>query len=213
MRAVRARAMTAARDDVLKRTIDIVGSAVLLVLTAPVMGVTALAVAVTMGRPVLFRQQRPGRDGRIFRLRKFRTMLPVDARQGLVTDAQRLTRLGAWLRSTSLDELPSLLNVLTGDMSFVGPRPLLVDYLQRYTTEQARRHEVRPGITGLAQVDGRNALSWERRLELDVIYVDNRSFLLDMRILVRTVTVVFARTGITDADGVSMREFRGGDAS
>ncbi len=181
------------RDDVAKRGMDIAVSAVGLVLSAPVQLVTAGVVLAAHGRPVLFRQPRPGRDGVVFVLVKFRTMRHPDASH--VTDADRLTSVGRFLRSTSLDELPTLWNVLKGDMSLVGPRPLLVEYLPRYTPEQARRHEVRPGVTGLSQVSGRNGLAWEDRLALDVEYVDRRSLRLDLAILARTVRAVCAGRG------------------
>lgn len=187
----------AVRDGT-KRAIDVVASAVGLVVVSPVMAATAVAVAASMGRPVLFRQQRPGKDGRVFELVKFRSMRHPDATRS--SDADRLTRTGRFLRSTSLDELPTLWNVLKGDMSLVGPRPLLVEYLGRYTPEQARRHEVRPGVTGLAQVSGRNAIGWDEKLALDVEYVDSRSTRLDLGILLRTAVSVFRRDGIS-ADG------------
>lgn len=190
-----------------KRLLDAVGSGILLVVLSPVIGIVALLVAVKLGRPVIFSQPRPGRGGRIFTLRKFRSMKSVDVDAGLVTDEDRLTRFGKTLRASSLDELPSLVNVLRGDMSFVGPRPLLVSYLERYTPRQARRHEVRPGITGLAQSSGRNDVPWERRLELDVEYVDTRSFRLDALILVRTVRSVFVREGISHDGHATMPEF------
>lgn len=204
--------MTAAGrlDSSVKRGFDIFGAAALLVLTTPILAGTAVAVLIAHGRPIIFSQERPGLNRRVFRLRKFRTMRPVDVGAGRVTDDERITPFGAWLRSTSLDELPSLYNVLVGDMSFVGPRPLLVTYLDRYSPRQSRRHEVRPGITGLAQISGRNALSWEERLELDVQYVESRSLQLDARILLRTIKVVMNRRGVTDGSGVSMTEFRGG---
>ncbi|MCE4027333.1 sugar transferase [Microbacterium sp. Au-Mic1] len=193
--------------DPLKRVLDVVAAGVALVLLSPVIAVVALLVATRLGRPVMFAQPRPGKDAKIFVLRKFRSMRDVDASQGLVTDEQRLTRFGKSLRSTSLDELPSLWNVLKGDMSIVGPRPLLVEYLPRYTSEQARRHEVRPGITGLAQASGRNALSWEEKFALDVEYVDNRSLALDARVILATVRAVFAREGISAEGHVTMQKF------
>ncbi|HTF09008.1 MAG TPA: sugar transferase [Asanoa sp.] len=183
-----------------KRLIDATTAAVLLVVLLPVLASTAAVVWVTMGPPVLFRQARPGRYGELFDLIKFRTMRIDDGAGGPETDAVRLTRTGRWLRATSLDELPTLWNVLRGQMSLVGPRPLLPAYLDLYTPEQARRHEVRPGITGLAQVNGRNALSWEDRLRLDVRYVERHSMRLDLSILIRTATTVLRRTGIS-ADG------------
>lgn len=193
-----------------KRAIDLLGALVLMVITAPVTAIVALLVRQNLGSPVLFRQQRPGRDGEVFELVKFRSMKDVDVDRGLVSDADRLTPFGQRLRSTSMDELPTLWNVVRGDMSLVGPRPLLVSYLERYTTEQARRHEVRPGVTGLVQVSGRNGLSWDEKFALDVEYVERRSLALDVSILVRTVLKVAKRDGIADAGGVSMTEFRGG---
>ncbi|MFD7869991.1 sugar transferase [Microbacterium sp. NPDC059771] len=193
--------------DAVKRALDVVVSAVALVLLSPVIVATAVLVAVRLGRPVVFAQPRPGRDGRLFTLYKFRSMRPVDPARGWVTDAERLTPFGARLRSTSLDELPSLWNVLRGDMSIVGPRPLLVEYLDRYTPEQARRHDVRPGITGLAQVTGRNAVTWESRFAQDVRYVDRRSVGLDLRIVVATVGSVVRRDGISADGHVTMSRF------
>lgn len=195
------------RYDATKRALDASVAAVGLVATAPLQAVVALAVLAKHGRPVLFRQPRPGKDGRVFELVKFRTMLLPDAQR--VSDADRLTPLGRFLRSTSLDELPTLWNVLKGDMSLVGPRPLLVQYLERYSPEQARRHEVRPGITGLAQVRGRNGLSWDEKLALDVEYVDHRSPALDLRILWETVAVVLLRRGVSAEGHVTMSEFKG----
>lgn len=193
--------------DFVKRFLDIVASVVALVLLCPVLVIVALLVAIRLGRPVLFVQPRPGRNGRIFRLRKFRSMRDIDEARGLVSDADRLTSFGRVLRSTSLDELPSLWNVLRGDMSIVGPRPLLVEYLPRYTPEQARRHEVRPGVTGLAQASGRNALSWEDKFALDVEYVENRSLKLDARIIVATIRSVIAREGISAEGQATMTKF------
>lgn len=193
--------------DLIKRGVDIVVSAAGLIITAPIQIAVAAAVRVNLGSPVLFRQQRPGKDERIFELVKFRTMLPVTDEKS--TDEDRLTRFGKALRSTSLDELPSLWNVLRGDMSLVGPRPLLVEYLEHYSPQQARRHEVRPGITGLAQVSGRNEVTWDRRFEYDVEYVDNRSIELDLKILVDTVTTVLKRSGVSQEGHVTMTKFSG----
>lgn len=193
-----------------KRVFDLV-----LVLAAapvwlPLMGVLALIVRCVMGRPVLFRQTRPGRKGRPFELLKFRTMTEArDAAGRLLPDEQRLTRFGRWLRSTSLDELPELWNVLRGEMSLVGPRPLLMEYLPLYSPEQRRRHEVRPGITGWAQIHGRNAQSWEERFRLDVWYVDHRSLWLDLKILGHTFWKVLKREGIHAPGEATMPRFRG----
>lgn len=194
----------------MKRLFDIVFSLAVLVLMAPVMAVVAAVIATKLGTPVLFRQQRPGLNGEPFEMVKFRTMSNArDANGELLPDEQRLGGLGKFLRKTSLDEFPALWNVLKGEMSLVGPRPLLMRYLERYTPEQARRHEVSPGITGWAQVNGRNALSWEEKFEHDVWYVDNRSFWLDMKILWRTLWNVLAGSD-TSADGhVTMPEFTG----
>lgn len=193
-----------------KRLTDIVLSAAGLVVLAPVMAAVAVAVAVALGRPVFFRQERPGLHGRPFRLIKFRTMLDsVDSDGNPLDDAQRLTRFGRFLRASSLDELPELWNVLTGDMSLVGPRPLLMRYLPLYSPEQARRHDVRPGLTGWSQVNGRNALSWPDKLALDVWYVDHRSLRLDLRILLMTVAKVVSRSGIAAEGSETMPEFRG----
>lgn len=202
-----ARSIAPRRYDAAKRVLDIGGAALLLVLTAPIQLVVALLVASRLGRPVLFRQRRPGRHGAVFTLLKFRSMRDIDETRGLVTDAERLTSFGRKLRATSLDELPELWNVLRGDMSLVGPRPLLIEYLDRYTPDQARRHEVRPGITGLAQVSGRNTVSWEDRFLLDVRYVDRRSFVLDMKILLTTMRSVVARDGISAEGQATMRKF------
>lgn len=193
--------------DVIKRVLDIVAAAVGLVVLLPVIALTAVLVAVKLGRPVIFAQPRPGKDGRVFTLYKFRSMRSVDAARGWVTDAQRLTSFGKGLRATSLDELPSLWNVLRGDMSVVGPRPLLVEYLDRYTPTQARRHEVRPGITGLAQSSGRNSLGWDEKFTLDVEYVDCRSLALDARVLWATVRSVVAREGISQEGQATMTKF------
>ena len=198
--------------DPVKRVLDLVASAVLIILTLPLQLVIGVIVAARLGRPVLFRQARPGRDEKIFTLVKFRSMTNLDPAAGRVTDEQRLTPFGAALRSTSLDELPTLINVLRGDMSFVGPRPLLPAYLERYSPEQARRHEVRPGITGLAQASGRNAIDWETKLRLDVDYVDSRSFSTDLKILWMTIRSVTRREGISADGHVTAHEFRGSAA-
>lgn len=194
----------------LKRLFDIAVSAVALVVLAPVIAVVAVAVRIAIGRPVLFKQPRPGLHGELFTLVKFRTMSNrADPSGTLLPDADRMTRLGTFLRSTSLDELPTLWCVLTGSMSLVGPRPLLPAYLDRYSPYHARRHEVRPGITGLAQVSGRNAITWEERLDLDVKYVDECSMRLDLTIVGKTIKAVVARTGISAGDHVTMPEYRG----
>jgi lipopolysaccharide/colanic/teichoic acid biosynthesis glycosyltransferase len=195
--------------DRVKRVLDVGGAIVVLLASLPVQAVVGALIALQLGRPILFRQTRPGRDGVLFEMVKFRTMLPADPARGFADDRDRMTSLGRVLRATSLDELPTLLNVIKGDMSMVGPRPLLVTYLERYTPEQARRHEVRPGITGLAQINGRNAISWQRKLAYDVEYVDNRSFRLDAWILWRTVGGVLSRAGITAEGEATTREFLG----
>jgi len=193
-----------------KRVFDLVVATPALLVSLPLQAVIAIAVRRRLGSPVLFEQHRPGLDGRVFVMRKFRTMLEPDPAQGLVSDADRLTPFGALLRSTSMDELPTLWNVVRGDMSLVGPRPLLVQYLERYSPEQARRHEVRPGLTGLAQVSGRNALGWDQRLALDVEYVDTHTLRGDLAILARTVAAVLRRDGISAEGDVTMPEFLGG---
>jgi sugar transferase EpsL len=205
--------------DAIKRLLDALASVAALVVLSPLLLAVALLVRAKLGSPVIFRQQRPGKDGHLFTLYKFRTMrdtLPAtsgtgtpDATAAVATDEARLTPFGRTLRSTSLDELPELYNVLLGGMSVVGPRPLLPEYLDRYNSEQARRHEVRPGITGWAQVNGRNALSWDERFEMDVWYVDHRSFLLDARILLMTVGAVLSRKGVSAANTATMRPFEG----
>jgi lipopolysaccharide/colanic/teichoic acid biosynthesis glycosyltransferase len=197
-----------------KRTLDVVVAAAGLIVLSPVLLAVALAVRVTMGAPVLFRQTRPGLGGRPFRLVKFRTMREAAGADGHpLPDTERLTPLGRLLRATSLDELPELLNVLRGDMSLVGPRPLLMEYLPLYTPEQARRHQVLPGLTGWAQVNGRNTPGWAERFRLDVWYVDHRSFGLDLKILFMTVVCVFRRQGISHAGHDTMTRFTGGEGS
>jgi lipopolysaccharide/colanic/teichoic acid biosynthesis glycosyltransferase len=195
-----------------KRALDLSVAVPALVLTLPVQAVVAGLVRLRLGRPVLFHQTRPGRGGRPFRMVKFRTMRPVDPGRGWTTDASRMTPFGTWLRSTSLDELPALVNVVRGEMSLVGPRPLLMQYLERYSPEQARRHEVLPGLTGLAQVSGRNALDWPARLRLDVQYVDECSLALDLRILGATIRSVVLRRGITAEGEATVGEFLGASA-
>ena len=194
----------------LKRLVDIVASAAVLVVLSPVLAVTALLVRVKLGSPVLFRQVRPGLDERPFGLIKFRSMTDArDAHGELLPDARRLPPFGRWLRSTSLDELPELWNVLRGDMSLVGPRPLLMQYLPLYSPEQRRRHEVRPGLTGLAQVVGRNALTWDEKFAADVRYVDRQSLWLDLTIIARTVTMILRRDGISAPGEATMPPFTG----
>ena len=197
--------------QVSKRAVDLVLGATGLLVTSPLSLGIATAIRLTVGHPVLFRQTRPGLGGRPFTMVKFRTMREPHGEQ-VTTDESRITRFGALLRRTSLDELPELLNVLKGDMSLVGPRPLLDQYLDRYSSQQARRHEVKPGITGLAQVNGRNAISWEERLDLDVWYVDHQSLILDLRILARTVWQVIAARGINAPGHATMPEFKGSDS-
>lgn len=197
----------------LKRAIDLVCSLVLLLVAAPLLAAVALAVRSGMGRPVLFRQQRAGLGGKPFTLWKFRTMTDQrDASGSLLSDRERLTPLGRLLRKTSLDELPQLFNVVRGEMSLVGPRPLYLEYLPRYNAFEQRRHEVRPGITGWAQIHGRNAIRWSQKFQLDVWYVDHWSLWLDLRILAGTVSRVIRRQGISQVDHATMPEFRGTEA-
>ncbi|HEY1546366.1 MAG TPA: sugar transferase [Kofleriaceae bacterium] len=193
-----------------KRAVDRSAAAIGLVAAAPVMAVAAVAVRATMGSPVLFRQQRPGRYGQPFTLYKLRTMRNAhDASGKPLPDGQRMTKLGQFLRSTSLDELPQLVNVLRGDLSIVGPRPLLMEYLARYSTEQARRHEVLPGITSWTAINGRNNLSWPEKFALDVWYVDHWSLALDARIILKTVSLVLGRKGVSRDGFATTQEFRG----
>jgi sugar transferase EpsL len=198
---------------VIKRAFDLAAASMLLLVCAPLLGATALLVRLKLGRPVLFVQTRPGLHGRPFRLVKFRTMIDgVDASGQPLPDAQRLTPFGRFLRSTSLDELPELWNVVKGEMSLVGPRPLLMEYLPRYSPQEARRHEVRPGITGWAQINGRNAIRWDEKFAMDVWYVDNRSFGLDLVILLRTLASAVSRRGIAAQGEATMPKFTGRDA-
>jgi sugar transferase EpsL len=193
-----------------KRLLDISAASVALVVFAPLLAAVALLVRLRLGAPVIFTQRRLGLNGSPFLVRKFRTMTDAhDAAGNLLPDAQRLTRFGAWLRATSLDELPEFVNVLRGEMSIVGPRPLFVHYAERYTPEQMRRHAVRPGLTGWAQINGRNALAWEERFALDCWYVDHTSIWLDLRIIGRTARAVLRRSGITEAGHATMSEFMG----
>ncbi|HRA69021.1 MAG TPA: sugar transferase [Caldilinea sp.] len=195
-----------------KRIFDLLIALPALILLSPLLALLALLVCVKLGAPVFFRQPRPGLHGKPFRMVKFRTMTDArDAQGNLLPDAERLTSFGKFLRSSSLDELPELWNVVKGDMSLVGPRPLLMQYLDRYTPEQARRHEVRPGVTGWAQVNGRNAISWEQKFAYDVWYVDNLSFWLDLKILALTVRKIIVREGISQAGQATMEEFMGND--
>ncbi|MCR5329871.1 MAG: sugar transferase [Lachnospiraceae bacterium] len=196
----------------LKRPLDFLCALFAMIVLSPVLLVVAVVVRIKLGSPVLFRQERPGLNGRIFKLYKFRTMLPP--KDGVIDplqDAARLTPFGRKLRSTSLDELPELFNILKGDMAVVGPRPLLVQYLSRYNEYQARRNEVRPGFTGLAQVHGRNSISWEEKFEWDVKYVDRITFIGDVKIILNTVKTVFKREGISAAGEATMGEFMGSE--
>jgi len=201
-------------DQAVKKIFDLTVAAMVLLLLTPLLGGIALLVRLKLGSPVLFRQQRPGVHGKPFTLLKFRTMTDARDAQGRpLPDAQRLTSFGHFLRSTSLDELPELLNVLQGEMSLVGPRPLLMRYLERYTPEQMRRHEVRPGITGWAQVNGRNAITWEQKFALDVWYVDNCSLRLDLQIIALTFWKILRREGISQPGQATMEEFMGSNVS
>ncbi|WP_422911705.1 sugar transferase [Pseudomonas sp. MAC6] len=193
-----------------KRPFDIIASAFGLMLLSPVIAVVAWKVSRKLGSPVLFRQVRPGLNGKPFEMIKFRTMRDaIDEAGNPLPDSERMTPFGSFLRSSSLDELPELWNVLKGDMSLVGPRPLLMEYLPLYSPEQYRRHEVRPGVTGWAQINGRNALSWDEKFKLDIWYVDNRSFLLDLKIILLTIKKVIVRDGISADGEATMAKFTG----
>lgn len=193
-----------------KRLLDIIFSLLLLILLSPVFLILMILVKIKLGSPIFFKQERPGKNGKIFKLYKFRTMTDKKDEEGkLLPDAERLTSFGKMLRSTSLDELPELFNILKGEMSFIGPRPLLVEYLDLYNDEQKHRHDVRPGLTGLAQAEGRNLLSWEERFKLDVEYVNNLSFVTDTKILFKTIKVVFKREGVSSATSQTMEKFTG----
>ncbi len=194
----------------IKEVFDRLLAFILIVILSPIMLIIALAIRLTIGSPVIFKQPRAGYKGRVFILYKFRTMTnETDENGNLLPDEKRLTKLGKFLRSTSLDELPQLFNILKGDMSFVGPRPLLVEYLELYDEEQIRRHDVKPGITGWAQINGRNAVSWEEKFKYDVWYVDNRSFWLDIKILFKTFIKVLKREGISQLGKATAEKFRG----
>lgn len=193
-----------------KRLLDLILSLVAIIILSPLYLCISILVRILLGSPILFVQQRPGKDGKIFKLYKFRSMITKKDKEGnLLPDEERLTRFGRYLRASSLDELPEIINILKGDMSIVGPRPLLVKYLNRYNKFQKRRHEVRPGITGLAQVNGRNALSWEKKFQYDVWYVDHVSFFLDVKIILQTIKVVLSRSDISSSTSATMEDFGG----
>tara|TARA_R100001244_G_scaffold25108_2_gene25241 strand:- start:37243 stop:37851 length:609 start_codon:yes stop_codon:yes gene_type:complete len=194
----------------IKYLFDLTVSIIVFFILLPVILLVAVLIRIKLGSPILFTQDRPGLNGKVFKMMKFRSMLDAKDKHGnLLPDNERMTKFGAFLRSTSLDELPGLFNVIKGDMSLVGPRPLLVQYLPLYSSEQAKRHNVRPGITGWAQVNGRNAIGWDEKFKLDVWYVENQSFLLDMKILLLTVKKVFVREGISADGHVTIEPFKG----
>lgn len=195
---------------IVKRCFDILLSFIAMIILSPILIILFALVRIKLGEPAIFKQERPGQHGKLFMLYKFRSMTDKKDHNGaLLPDRERLTPFGKMLRKTSLDELPELFNILKGDMSFVGPRPLLVQYLSRYSTEQARRHDVKPGLTGWAQVNGRNAITWEEKFKLDVWYVDHWSFWLDLRIIFKTVIIVLKRTGVNAQGEATMGEFMG----
>ena len=197
-------------EKYIKRPQDVILAVAALIMLSPLIGILAVLVGCKMGTPVIFRQARPGLGGKVFYIYKFRTMTEEkDSCGKLLPDCARLTKFGKFLRSTSLDELPEIFNIIKGDMSIVGPRPLLVAYLPLYNERQKRRHEVRPGITGYAQVNGRNAISWEKKFELDVAYVDHIRFVSDWKIIARTISAVLRREGISSDTSVAMEEFHG----
>ncbi|KGK15796.1 sugar transferase [Vibrio navarrensis] len=194
----------------LKRASDFILALLACAFFLPIIVIVAILIRIKLGSPILFHQERPGLHGKVFKMYKFRTMTDAKDLHGhLLPNEQRMTKFGNALRATSLDELPGLFNVIKGDMSLVGPRPLLVEYLPLYTEEQARRHEVRPGITGWAQVNGRNAISWEEKFKFDVWYVDNQSFWLDIKVLLLTIKKVIVKDGINNSDNVTMPRFKG----
>jgi len=193
-----------------KRSLDFILSLLAIIILIPVFAIIGLLVRIKLGGPVIFIQKRPGLNGNIFTMYKFRTMTNDKNEEGeLLPNEQRHTKFGKLLRSSSLDELPELLNILKGEMSFIGPRPLLIEYLPRYNTYQRRRHEVRPGLSGLAQVSGRNEITWEDRFNLDVYYVDNVSFILDLKLMLLTFLKVFKKEGVNKSDTVTMEKFKG----
>lgn len=197
-------------EKYIKRAIDVALSFLAIIVLSPVMFIVAILVRIKLGTPVIFKQERPGLHGNIFTLYKFRTMTDAKDQNGrLFPDEDRMTDFGRRLRATSLDELPELFNILKGDMAFVGPRPLLVKYLSRYSQRQNRRHEVMPGLTGYAQINGRNSLSWEDRFEMDIWYVDHINFILDVKILFKTVSIVLKKDGINSETSATMEEFKG----
>jgi undecaprenyl phosphate N,N'-diacetylbacillosamine 1-phosphate transferase len=196
--------------NLIKPLLDRFGALILLILFSPIIFLTGLAIAIRMGRPIYFTQHRPGLHGKIFTIYKFRTMTnEIDTHGNLLSDEARLKGVGKFIRSLSLDELPQLINVLKGEMSFIGPRPLLPEYLPLYTPQQARRHDVKPGITGWAQINGRNAISWEEKFRYDIEYVDNISFALDLKIFFQTLRKVFIREGISQNGEATMEKFKG----
>ncbi|MBR6168844.1 sugar transferase [Candidatus Saccharibacteria bacterium] len=193
-----------------KRPLDFLFSLLALIILSPILLITYILVIIFLGFPGIFKQPRPGRDEKIFNLYKFRTMTNTKDKNGkLLPDEKRLTKFGKFLRSTSLDELPELFNILIGDMSFIGPRPLLVDYLPRYNIKQRRRHEIRPGLTGLAQVSGRNSIPWQKRFDIDILYVDRITFLQDSSIILKTISLVLKRKNINSNTSATMEEFMG----
>lgn len=193
-----------------KRILDFVLAIVLFIITLPILIIVAILVRINLGSPVVFKQKRPGKNEKIFTLYKFRTMTDKrDDKGNLLPDDERLTRFGLFLRSTSLDELPELINIIKGDMSFVGPRPLLIEYLDLYNEKQRHRHDVRPGLTGLAQVNGRNLLDWEKRFDYDIEYVNNVSLKEDMKIIFKTISFVLNRKGISSSNSKTMEKFKG----
>lgn len=193
-----------------KRLLDIIFSVLLFIITFPVLIVVAILVRINLGSPVIFKQKRPGKNEKIFTLYKFRTMTDKkDDNGNMLPDDERLTKFGMFLRSTSLDELPELINIIKGDMSFVGPRPLLEEYLSLYNNDQKHRHDVSPGLTGLAQVNGRNLLEWKKRFDLDLEYVNNVTFKMDLKIIFKTISLVIMRKGVSSSNSMTMEKFKG----